>query len=70
MGKVGDQVKLKQKSFTNGFSTETNYANDLLSKLDKLSKWPEKVKTMQNNWIGESTGLQFKFEITIAPDDD
>ena len=30
----------------------------------------EKVKTMQNNWIGESTGLQFKFEIAIAPDDD
>ena len=63
-------VEVETKELTQWFFNITNYANDLLSKLDKLNKWPEKVKTMQNNWIGESTGLQFKFEIAIAPDDD
>ena len=63
-------AEVETKELTQWFFNITNYANDLLSKLDKLNKWPEKVKTMQNNWIGESTGLQFKFEIAIAPDDD
>ena len=63
-------AEVETKELTQWFFNITTYANDLLSKLDKLSKWPEKVKTMQNNWIGESTGLQFKFEIAIAPDDD
>ncbi|MAR76512.1 MAG: leucine--tRNA ligase [Rhizobiales bacterium] len=62
-------AEVETKELTQWFFNITNYANDLLSKLDKLNKWPEKVKTMQNNWIGESTGLQFKFEIAVAPDD-
>jgi leucyl-tRNA synthetase len=41
----------------------TDYAEELLSDLDKLSGWPEKVVTMQRNWIGKSTGLQCDFEV-------
>ena len=36
----------------------TEYAEKLLEGLDKLD-WPEKVKTMQRNWIGKSEGLKF-----------
>ena len=35
----------------------------MLSGLDELSDWPDKVKTMQNNWIGKSVGCEIKFEI-------
>lgn len=41
----------------------TEYAEELLTDLDKLSGWPEKVVTMQRNWIGKSTGLQCDFEV-------
>lgn len=41
----------------------TDYAEELLSDLDKLSGWPEKVVTMQRNWIGKSTGLQCDFVV-------
>ena len=36
---------------------------ELLTDLDKLNLWPEKVKTMQKNWIGKSTGAEIRFEI-------
>jgi len=41
----------------------TDYAEELLSDLDKLSGWPEKVVTMQRNWIGKSEGLTCDFPI-------
>lgn len=41
----------------------TDYAEELLNDLDKLKGWPDKVVTMQRNWIGKSTGLQCDFEI-------
>ncbi len=41
----------------------TDYAEELLSDLDKLSGWPEKVVTMQKNWIGKSTGLTCDFPV-------
>lgn len=40
----------------------THYAEQLLNDLDEL-EWPEKVKTMQKNWIGKSTGLEITFKI-------
>ncbi|MBI4999064.1 MAG: leucine--tRNA ligase, partial [Rhodocyclales bacterium] len=39
----------------------TQYAEQLLSALDTLPGWPERVKTMQANWIGKSTGVRFAF---------
>ncbi len=39
----------------------TQYANELLSALDTLPGWPERVKTMQANWIGKSYGVRFAF---------
>ena len=39
----------------------TQYADDLLADLDKLPGWPERVKTMQANWIGKSIGVRFAF---------
>ena len=39
----------------------TQYADELLAGLDKLPGWPERVKTMQANWIGKSVGVRFAF---------
>lgn len=41
----------------------TDYAEKLLVDIDKLDGWPEKVKTMQKNWIGKSTGAEINFKI-------
>ena len=41
----------------------TDYADRLLKNLDKMPGWPEKVKLMQKNWIGRSTGAEVTFEI-------
>lgn len=41
----------------------TDYADRLLEDLDKMPGWPEKVKLMQKNWIGRSTGAEVTFEI-------
>ncbi|MGI6655520.1 MAG: leucine--tRNA ligase [Desulfobulbus sp.] len=41
----------------------TDYAEELLADLDQLGGWPEKVVTMQRNWIGKSTGLACDFKI-------
>ena len=41
----------------------TDYAEELLSSLDTLDRWPEKVRIMQSNWIGKSVGLQFKWDV-------
>ena len=41
----------------------TDYADRLLKDLDKMPGWPEKVKLMQKNWIGRSTGAEVTFEI-------
>ena len=39
----------------------TNYADRLLQDLKKLPGWPEKVKLMQENWIGRSEGVELSF---------
>ena len=43
----------------------TQYADELLSALDTLPGWPERVKTMQANWIGKSYGVRFAFPYTL-----
>ncbi|CAG37329.1 leucine--tRNA ligase [Desulfotalea psychrophila] len=46
----------------------TDYAEELLADLDKLTGWPEKVRTMQRNWIGKSTGLSCDFQLEDMDD--
>src|SRR3990170_57097 len=41
----------------------TQYAEELLADLEKLPEWPERVRTMQTNWIGKSTGVRFAFRV-------
>jgi len=43
----------------------TRYADELLAALDTLPGWPERVKTMQTNWIGKSYGVRFAFPYTL-----
>lgn len=52
-----------KKSLSQWYFKITDYADRLLENLDKLPGWPEKVKTMQKNWIGKSRGAQITFKI-------
>ncbi len=47
----------------------TDYADELLNDLDTLTGWPERVKLMQANWIGKSTGVRFAFKHDITGND-
>ncbi len=51
------------KTMHGWFFRITDYAEELLADLDKLGGWPEKVVTMQRNWIGKSTGLACDFKV-------
>ena len=51
------------KNLEQWFFKITDYAEELLSDLGKLTGWPERVRTMQKNWIGKSTGLVVNFPI-------
>ncbi len=66
---VDNEAEIDGKGWRSGAAVErreipqwfikiTAYAEELLSDLDKLPKWPEQVKTMQKNWIGKSRGMQ------------
>ncbi len=57
-------AKVEQKVLSQWFFKITAYAEELLSGLDKLTLWPEKVKIMQKNWIGKSEGAEIKFKIS------
>ena len=58
---------VEKKELTQWFFKISDYSDELLSAIDNLDKWPEKVRTMQKNWIGKSEGLQFSFETVGAP---
>jgi leucyl-tRNA synthetase len=61
-GAVVEKRKLSQ-----WFLKITDFADDLLEGLGTLESWPEKVRLMQENWIGKSQGLRFSFQIAEAP---
>ena len=58
---------VERKELTQWFFKISEYSDELLSALDGLENWPEKVRTMQKNWIGKSQGLQFDFKTSGAP---
>ena len=58
-GAVVERRKLSQ-----WFFKITDFAEELLTALDSLDKWPEKVRIMQKNWIGRSEGLKFQFTLS------
>ena len=57
-----------KKDLSQWFFKITDYADELLKDFDLLPGWPERVKTMQHNWIGRSEGLEFSFEIPALND--
>src|SRR6218665_1470960 len=63
-GAVVEQRELNQWAFK-----VSDYAEDLLEALDTLDQWPDKVRTMQRNWIGKSEGLRLLFELDAPKGD-
>jgi leucyl-tRNA synthetase len=58
---------VEQRELTQWFFRITAFSEELLSALDTLDRWPEKVRLMQRNWIGKSEGLSFEFGVKNAP---
>ncbi|HJX00192.1 MAG TPA: leucine--tRNA ligase [Terriglobales bacterium] len=58
-----EETKVEQRDLEQWFLRTTQYAEELLRDLDKLEGWPEKVRTMQRNWIGRSEGAQIDFKV-------
>ncbi len=57
---------VEQRELTQWFFKITAFAEDLLAAIDRLDRWPEKVRVMQKNWIGRSEGLLVRF--ALEPD--
>ncbi len=54
---------VERKKLSQWFFNISKFSQDLLDGLDNLETWPNKVKTMQKNWIGKSFGCEIKFKI-------
>ncbi len=57
-------AEVEKRKLNQWFLKITQFADDLLEGLDKLDGWPEKVRLMQENWIGKSSGLEFSFQLS------
>ena len=55
---------VEKRQLSQWFLKITDFADELLEGLGGLDKWPEKVRTMQENWIGKSQGLEFSFDLS------
>ncbi len=62
-------AQVEKRKLSQWFLKITDFAEDLLAGLGDLKGWPEKVRLMQENWIGKSQGLQFHFDLTKAQGD-
>jgi leucyl-tRNA synthetase len=58
---------VERRKLSQWFLKITNFADDLLDGLGTLHQWPDKVRLMQENWIGKSRGLQFCFRFVGTP---
>ena len=59
---------VERKKLNQWFLKITDFAEELLEGLDGLEHWPEKVKLMQENWIGKSKGLKLTFNLVGTHD--
>lgn len=57
-------AEVEKRKLNQWFLKITDFADDLLAGLGSLEDWPEKVRLMQENWIGKSQGLEFSFELS------
>ncbi len=55
---------VERRKLSQWFFRITAFADELLQGLETLDRWPEKVRTMQKNWIGRSEGLRFQFTLS------
>ena len=58
--------EVEKKKMKQWFFKITEYADELLDEIDALD-WPEKIKTMQKNWIGKSVGAEIEFSLAAGP---
>jgi leucyl-tRNA synthetase len=56
-------AEVEKKEIEQWYLKITDFAEDLLADLDGLDDWPERVKTMQKNWIGKSFGTRIRFDV-------
>jgi len=63
-----EDTVVEQRDLEQWFLRTTRYAQELLDALDHLPDWPEKVRTMQRNWIGRSEGATIEFILDPAPE--
>ncbi|MDE2109564.1 MAG: leucine--tRNA ligase [Alphaproteobacteria bacterium] len=59
---------VERRKLSQWFFKITAFSDDLLMALDKLDRWPEKVRLMQKNWIGRSEGMRFSFALSDGRD--
>ncbi|ANK12413.1 leucine--tRNA ligase [Erythrobacter neustonensis] len=57
-------AEVEKRKLNQWFLKITDFADDLLAGLGSLEDWPEKVRLMQENWIGKSQGLEFSFDLS------
>ena len=57
-------AEVEKRKLDQWFLKITDFAEELLSGLGDLKDWPDKVRLMQENWIGKSSGLEFSFELS------